>query len=90
MTSGNHGSGLGSFLGAFVLGAAAGATIALLTAPRSGRETRARLKGTVSDLGKSLERVPGAIRKAGSRAVKAGQAAFEQVLDEGLRGSDHS
>jgi len=90
MTHESHGIGLGSFLGAFVLGAAAGATIALLTAPRSGRETRERLKGFSSDLGESLDRVPGAIRKAGSRAVKAGQAAFEQARVEVVRSSDHS
>ena len=86
----NGGYGLGAFLGAFVLGAAAGATIALLTAPRSGRETRERLKGASSDLGQTLQRVPGAIRRAGSRAVKAGQEAFEQARDEATRGSDHS
>ena len=90
MTPESHGYGLGSFLGAFVLGAAAGATIALLTAPRSGRETRERLKGSLLDLEETIERVPGAIRKAGSRAVKAGQASFEQARDEVTRGSDHS
>ena len=90
MTPESNGNGLGSFLGAFVLGAAAGATIALLTAPRTGRETRERLKGTLSDLGETIERVPGVIGKAGSRAVKAGQAAFEQARGELTRGSDHS
>jgi len=90
MTPDSHGNGLGSLLGAFVLGAAAGATIALLTAPRPGRETRERLKGTLSDLAEAVERAPGAIRGAGSRAVKAGRAAFEQARDETTRGSDHS
>ena len=87
MTSESQGSGFGSFLGAFALGAAAGATIALLTAPRSGRET---LKGTLADLGETIERAPDAIRGAGSRAVKAGQAAFEQARGEVTRSSDHS
>lgn len=90
MTPESHGHGLGSFLGAFVLGAAAGATIALLTAPRTGRETRERLKGTLFDLEGAIERVPGAIRRAGSRAVKAGQEAFEQARGEVTRSSDHS
>ena len=90
MTPESHGNRLGSFVGAFVLGAAAGATIALLTAPRSGRETRERLKGTLLDLGETIEPVPGAIRRAGSRAAKAGQAAFVQARDEVTRGSDHS
>ena len=90
MTPESQGTRLGSFLGAFVLGAAAGATIALLTAPRPGRGTRERLKGSLLDLEETIERVPGAIRKAGSRAVKAGQASFEQARDEVTRGSDHS
>ena len=90
MTHESHGNGLGSILSAFVLGAAAGAAIALLTAPRSGRETRERLKGTSLDLGKTIERLPGAIRRAGSRAVKAGQATLEQARDEVTRESDRS
>ena len=47
----NQTNGFGSILGAFILGAAAGAAIALLAAPRSGRETRARLKDVAHDLG---------------------------------------
>ncbi len=90
MTPESNGYGLGSFLGVFVLGAAAGAAIALLTATRTGRETRDRLKGTLSDLGETMERVPGAIGKAGSRAVKAGQAAFEQARGEVVRASEPS
>ncbi len=82
MSSENDGNGIGWYLGAFVLGAAAGVTITLLTAPRSGRETRERLKSAALDLEKMAEQVPGAIRRAGARAVKAGQAAFEQARDE--------
>lgn len=90
MTPASSGNGLGSFLGAFVLGAAAGATIALLTAPRAGRETRKRLQGTLADLGETIDRVPGALGRAGSRAVKAGQVVLEQARAEVTRGSDHS
>jgi len=75
-------NGLGGYLGAFVLGAAAGVTIGLLTAPHSGRETRERLKRAGLDLEKTVEQGTGAIRKAGARAVKAGQAAYEHVRDE--------
>jgi len=82
MTSESRASGLGWYLGAFALGAAAGVTIALLTAPRSGRETRERLKSAALDLEKTVERGPDAIRRAGAKAVKAGQAAFEQARDE--------
>ena len=90
MTPESNGYGLGSFLGVFVLGAAAGAAIALLTAPRTGREMREKLKGHLSDLGETMERAPAQIGRAGSRAVKAGQAAFEQARGEVTRGSDHS
>ena len=82
MTSDDHVNGFGLYLGAFVLGAAAGVAVTLLTAPRSGRETRERLKGAALDLKKTLEQVPGAIQRAGVKAVKAGQAAFEQAREE--------
>jgi gas vesicle protein len=82
MTSERGANGFGGYLGAFVLGAAAGVTIALLTAPRSGSETRERLKSAALDLEKTVERGAGAIRKAGVKAVKAGQAAFEQARVE--------
>ncbi len=79
MTSESPVNGFGWYLGAFVLGAAAGVTITLLTAPRSGRETRERLKSAALDLEKMVERVPGAIQSAVTKTVKAGQAAFEQA-----------
>ena len=82
MTSESHVDGFGRYLSAFVLGAAAGVAITLLTAPRSGRETRERLKRAALDLEKTVERGPGAIRRAAAKSVKAGQAAFEQARDE--------
>jgi len=85
MSSVNQGHGFGSFLGTFVVGAAAGAAIALLTAPRSGRETRARLKDAARDMGGTLQQIPGAVRQAGARAVKAGQAAFTQAKEEATK-----
>ena len=76
--------GLGSFLGVFLLGAAAGAAIALLTAPRSGRETRAQLKDAARDL---MERAPDAIRNAGAKAMKVGQVAYDSARSELDRGT---
>ena len=82
MTSESHVDGFGRYLSAFVLGAAAGVAITLLTAPRSGRETRERLKNAGLDLEQTVKQVPGAIQRAVGKAVKAGQAAFEQARDE--------
>jgi gas vesicle protein len=90
MTSESNGRGFGPILGTFVLGAAVGAVIALLTASRSGRETRERLKSKALDLGKTLQDLPDTMRKAGTRAVKAGHAAFDQARDEVVRGADNS
>ena len=90
MTSEGNGYGIGSFLGTFVLGAAVGAAVALLTAPRSGRETRERLKSKALDLGKTLQDLPDTMRKAGARAAKAGHTAFDQARDEVVRGADNS
>jgi gas vesicle protein len=82
MSSVNHGSGFGSLLGTFIAGAAAGATIALLTTPRSGREMRARLKDATRELGERARQIPGAVQKAGAKAVKVGQAAFADAKNE--------
>jgi gas vesicle protein len=80
--------GFGSFLGVFVLGATAGAVAALLMAPRSGRETRAQLKGAALGLKRKAERAPATLRAAGDRAVNAGVAAYEEARDEVTRRTD--
>lgn len=54
-------------VGAFALGAAAGTVTALLLAPRSGAETRGRLKV-----------VPHAVKEAYSQAKEAGVQAFNR------------
>ena len=66
----NHGNRFGSFLGTFVVGAAAGATIAVLTAPRSGRETRARLKEAAGKMGKTMRRIPSVVQESGTKAAQ--------------------
>ena len=75
-------NGFAGYLSAFVIGAAAGVAIALLTAPRSGRETRERLRGAALDLGRRMEQVPGTIQRAVGKAVKAGQSVIEQAREE--------
>ena len=79
MTQDNGTGGFGSFLSAFLLGATAGATVALLTAPRSGRETRAQLKSAALDLQKNVQKK---MKRAGAKAMEVGQEAYEDALGE--------
>lgn len=48
---------VGNVLVAFLLGAAVGGGIALLSAPRSGRETREKLKGLAGETGQRIRRI---------------------------------
>jgi len=64
----------------FVVGAAAGAAVALLTAPRPGRETRRKLKQFTSELADRAVRVPPAVTEAYRRATAAGKEAFVSAL----------
>ena len=82
MTSKSMTRGFGSMLGAFMLGAMAGAAIALLTTPRTGRETRAQLKDAARDLKLRMEGAPEAIRAAGAQAMKAGQSVRNDMTVE--------
>lgn len=49
-------------------GAAAGAAVALLLAPKSGRETRQQLNGYIEATKDKVSRMPEAIRTAGHAA----------------------
>jgi gas vesicle protein len=49
---------------AFAAGAALGAAVALLTAPRSGRETRKRVGGLAEQVGHKVSALPNAAREA--------------------------
>jgi gas vesicle protein len=75
----NHPSGL---LLSFLFGAATGATIALLTAPQSGRETRRKLKEFTGDLADRAARVPAAARAAGREAVSTAREAFVREVED--------
>ena len=65
---------------AFATGAAAGAAIALLTAPRSGREMRGALQDWARDVGGKASRLPHAVGQAFERASQAGRTAFTETL----------
>ena len=53
--SDDRGSGTGKVLAAFAIGAAVGAVVALLVAPRSGEETRGRLRTLARDAEEKLK-----------------------------------
>lgn len=63
---------------AFLSGAAAGAAIALLAAPRSGQETRDRIVSWAKE---------GRVTKAAQRAATAARNAFDEFT-EGVRSPD--
>ena len=63
---------------AFATGAAAGAVIALVTAPRNGRETREALASWADDVRGKAERLPRAMGVAVERGAKAGKEAFAE------------
>jgi gas vesicle protein len=65
----------------FLGGAAIGATVALLTAPQSGRETRKKLKQVSGDLAHRASRVAPAIQQAYRKATSAGKEAFVQAMN---------
>jgi gas vesicle protein len=75
----SHSSGV---ILSFVLGAATGAAIALLTTPQSGRETRRKLKEFAGDLADRAARVPTAVRAAGREAAATAREAFVRGLEE--------
>lgn len=84
----NHGTGL---ILTFLVGAAAGAAVALLTAPRTGRETRRKLKEFAEDLAERAGRVPSAVRAAGHDAREAFVRGIdgEPIGSVSLRDSHH-
>lgn len=63
---------------AFLIGAAVGGGIALLTAPRSGRETRAKIRESAGDM---RDRVRHIAEEAQAR-IKAVMAEGEEVWEE--------
>jgi len=82
MTSESNVKGVEWYLGAFALGAAAGIAVTLLTAPRTGRETREQLMRVARGMQATAEQASSAIQSATNTAVNAGRTAFEQVQEE--------
>ena len=72
MKSGN------SFLTGLLAGAAIGGIIALLYAPKSGKETREQIKKKFSELEKELDNIKG---KAGQKTGKIRQDLAQKIAD---------
>jgi gas vesicle protein len=71
---------------AFATGAAAGAAVAYLTAPRSGKETRDALQVWARDARNKASRIPHAVREAVERGSHTGKEAFsESYRGDGAR-----
>lgn len=60
-------------------GAAAGAAVAYLTAPRAGAVTRRRLAGLADNASDTVTRVPEALQKA----TQAAKDAFLEAMEQG-------
>ncbi len=74
-----RGFNAGHVLLALLGGAAAGAAVAYLTAPRSGEDQRRRLRAMAEDTRDTAHRVPAALRKATEAAREAFIAALEET-----------
>jgi gas vesicle protein len=72
MTSDDHGAGVSGVVLSFLLGALSGAALAVLFAPRSGRETRERL-------GERLRETADRSRRLGEEAIDKGREVAEDA-----------
>ena len=82
----NRGYNATPLLVAFLAGAAVGAVTALLTAPRSGRETRARLGDAVRT---ARDRTTLVVGGAYDRATRAMKAAGEELRTPSVEEAEH-
>ena len=69
-------------LTAFTVGAIAGTAIALLTAPRTGRESRDALGFWSRRVKEKASRLPRAVREAVDQGREAGRRAFDDPYPE--------
>ena len=73
--------GVGSVFLAFVLGAAIGGGLALLTAPRSGQETRDKIKDLADDTKDRLRTMADDAEARVKKAVDEGREILEEKKD---------
>ena len=67
---------------AFIAGALVGTTVALLSAPQSGRDSRGAIRGWARDAGGTATRLPEALGHAYRQATGAAKQAFNEALSD--------
>jgi gas vesicle protein len=67
---------------AFLAGAVVGTSVALLSAPASGSETRGAIRGWARDTGGRATRLPEALGHAYKEATAAAKKAFNEALSD--------
>ena len=72
-----------SGLFAFLLGAVAGAAIALLYAPKTGKETRAHLKKLTEDFVEDAEEVGADLKEKGKKFVAESKTKVSELVEKG-------
>ena len=80
--NGNDGFSSGQMLLAFIGGAAVGATVGYLTAPRSGAETRQLISDGIAAKRQEIASLPPAMRAAYDAATTAAKQAYKDTLAE--------
>jgi gas vesicle protein len=73
-------NGAGKFLGGILIGGTIGAAIALLYAPRSGKETRQLLRKSADDLPKIAEEFSSNVQMQADRFTETAQRTIEDAM----------
>jgi gas vesicle protein len=72
---------MGRFFTALAIGAAAGATVALLYAPQSGERTRRQLRRSVEDANERIRDTAGTVGDCATKYYKKSREAVGDVVD---------
>jgi len=73
-----RGYGFGSVFLSFVAGAAIGGVVALLAAPRSGEETREKIKDAADEFREKMKKITDEAEARVREAIKEGQDVFQE------------
>lgn len=75
----------GKFALGAIIGAAAGVVAGILTAPKSGKETRADLKAKADELKSDAEKTAADVKKKGEKVYKDARKNVESIVNEGKK-----